>query len=267
MKLNLDGIRPEDKQLAINIRNYLVSGKRVIGDPGEGLRQTLAKLEKKREERNFGITDWVVKDSALEQQIALTKAGIEGEEKLCDYLERLIKFDDPLNGLVAFASLAYDFGDGTPKDYIPDTDTLLVYGNNILIVDAKNIKTKPDQLIMLVGDLLVDADNMKELIEVHPSTHIWTKVMEQNDIPLGSIDGYVCIVNDTQVEIIRDDAWHESHTKPIHISELKGVLERWVKDKDDTLSLKMLTEIAKAQIKKEKDLSFDVNEIKRHFGI
>ena len=42
MKLNQDGIQQEDKQLAINVRNYLVAGNRVIGDPGEGLRQTLA---------------------------------------------------------------------------------------------------------------------------------------------------------------------------------------------------------------------------------
>ena len=45
MKLVLDGIKPEDKNLAINVMNYLKSGNRVIGDPGEGLRQTLAKLE------------------------------------------------------------------------------------------------------------------------------------------------------------------------------------------------------------------------------
>ena len=93
------------------------------------------------------------------------------------------------------------------------------------------------------------------------------KVMEKNNIPIDSIDGYVCIVNDTETEIIRTDEWYESHTKLIHISELKGILEEWVQGKDNKLSLKMLTEIAKAQIKKEKNISFDVDSIKRRFGV
>ena len=49
-----------------------------------------------------------------------------------------------------------------------------------------------------------------------------------------SIDGYVCIVNDTQTDIIRDEEWYQCHTKLIHISELKGILEEWVQGKDNT---------------------------------
>lgn len=267
MKLNQDGINPEDKNLAINIRNYLIAGNRVIGDPGEGLKQTLAKLEEQRDNRNFGILDWKIKDSELENQISKTKAGITGEEKLCDYLATLIKYDDKLEGLVAFASLAYDFGEENELDYIPDTDTLLVYGNHILVVDAKNLKTKPGTPLMLLDNLVVDAEKGKELIEVHPSTHIWEKVMAQAGIPLDSIDGYVCIVNDQEVEIIRDEHWYACHTKLIHIAELKDILEEWVEGKDNKLSLKMLTEITKAQIKKEKNLSFNIDEIKRKFDI
>ena len=267
MKLNQDGIKPEDKQLAVNVRNYLITGNRVIGDPGEGLRQTLAGLENERDNKEYSKTDWVVKDAELEQQIFLTKAGITGEEKLCDYLSTLIKYDDKLNGLVAFASLAYDFGTENNKDYIPDTDTLLVYGNHLLVVDAKNLKTKHNQVLMLSEGTVIDADKGKELIEVHPSTHIWQKVMENANIPLESIDGYVCIVNDTQIEIMRTDEWYSSHTKLIHVSELKDILEEWVEGKDNTLHLNMLTEIAKAQIKKEKNVQFDVDSIKRKFGV
>ena len=117
MKLVQDGIKDNDKNLAINIRNYLMAGNRVIGDPGEGLKQTLIKLEEKRDNRNVGITEWMVKDAELETQISLTKAGIEGEKQLCDYLASLIKYDDKLNGLVAFASLAYDFGEENNKEY------------------------------------------------------------------------------------------------------------------------------------------------------
>lgn len=337
MKLNQDGIKPEDKQLAINLRNYLIAGNRVIGDPGEGLRQTLAQLEEQLNSREFGKTDWEMKDPELESQISKTKAGIKGEEELCEYLARLVKYDDKLNGLIAFASLAYKFEnkdkanfvnsledatfiDATytnddvvlkysngmlihvsiddynsnalfiktksigdvireyalsveeppkqpEKDYIPDTDTLLVFGNNLLVVDAKNIKVKPNQSLMLMDGCVVDADKGKEIIEVHPSTHIWQEVMKSNGIQLDSIDGYVCIVNDTPVEIIRNDEWEKSHTKLIHISELKDILEEWAKDKNNTLSLKMLTEIAKAQIKKERNISFDVDSIKRKFGV
>lgn len=337
MKLNQDGIRQEDKQLAINVRNYLVAGNRVIGDPGEGLRQTLAQLEEQRDSREFGKTDWEMKDPELEAQISKTKAGIEGEEKLCEFLARLVKYDDKLNGLVAFASLAYKFEDTSQvsftnslenanfskaeqvddevllhytngmkihvnpddyfgneltieimspsevireyalsvdepqvkseKDYIPDTDTLLVYGNHLLVVDAKNLKVKNGQTLMISNGVVMDADKGKEIIEVHPSTHIWSKVMANAGIPLESIDGYVCIVGDIPIEIIRDDEWYSCHTKLIHISELKQILYKWVEGKDNTLSLKMLTEIAKAQIKKERNISFDVDSIKRKFGV
>ena len=266
MRLNQDGIRPEDKQLAIKVRNYLIAGSRVIGDPGEGLRQTLAKLEEQKNSKVYTAIDWRVKDAELESQISKTKAGIEGEEKLCEYLASLIKYDDKLDGLIAFASLSYEL-ENNDKDYIPDTDTLLVYGNHLLVVDAKNLKTKPGQSLMLLDGVVVDAEKGKEILEVHPSTHIWTKVMQNAGIPIESIDGYVCIVNDNEVEIVRTDEWYESHTKLIHIAELRSVLEEWVEGKDNTASLKLLTEIAKAQIKKEKNISFDVDSIKRKFNI
>ena len=267
MKLILDGINPEDKTLATNVMNYLKDGNRVIGDPGEGLRHTLSELEKKRDNKNVGVMDWEMKDLELEQQIALTKAGIEGEEKLCSYLATLIKHDDKLNGLVAFASLSYDLGENY-QSYIPDTDTLLVYGNNILIVDAKNIKTKPNQVLAEIEGVIMDMDKGKEILEVHPSTHIWEKIFRKAGIEIGSIDGYVCIVNDTPVQIIRDDAWYNSKTKLIHISELRDILENWASSiPNNNLYLNMLTEIAKAQIKKETDSTVDVDKLKRMFGI
>ena len=265
MKLVQDGIKPEDKQLAINVRNYLVSGNRVIGDPGEGLKQTLKKLEEQRDSKIIGKADWFMKDTDLEEQISKTVAGIKGEESLCEYLTRLIKYDDALNGLIAFASLSYQQEDNT-LDYIPDTDTLLVYGKHLLVIDAKNIKTKPNKPLMLCSGVVVD-DKGKEILEVHPSTHIWERVMKNANIEIESIDGYVCIVNDTETEIIRTEEWYECHTKLIHISELKSILEEWVIDKDNTLYLNMLTEIAKAQIKKEKNLSMDLDAIKRKFNV
>ena len=265
MKLNQDGINKEDLQLALNVRNYLIAGNRVIGDPGEGLRQTLAKLEEENKNSSNDITEWKVKNVDLINRIAKTKAGIEGEEKLCDYLSTLIKFDDKLDGLIAFASLSYEL-ENNDKDYIPDTDILLVYGQHILILDAKNIKLKPNSELMLIDGVVMDAKG-NIVLEVHPSTHIWVNIMNQQNIKLDSIDGYVCLVTNQPVDIIRTDEWYSSHTKLIHANELKEILEEWVQDKDNTLSLKMLTEISKAQIKKEKDISFDVNDIKRKFNI
>lgn len=265
MKLVQDGISPEDKNLALNVRNYLVSGNRVIGDPGEGLRQTLKTLEDKRDSRVIAKDEWFMKDSELEEQISKTSAGIVGEEKLCEHLTQLIKYNDKLNGLVAFASLSYQQEDND-LDYIPDTDTLLVYGKNLLVIDAKNLKIKRGKSLMLMDGIIVD-EKGKEVLEVHPSTHIWQKVMKKAGIEIESIDGYVCIISDTETEIVRNDEWYDCHTKLIHISELKGILEEWVADKDNTLYLNMLTEIAKAQIKKEKHLSIDIDSIKRKFGI
>ena len=133
-------------------------------------------------------------------------------------------------------------------------------------IKAKNIKTKPNKPLMLCSGAVVD-DKGKEILEVHPSTHIWERVMKNANIEIESIDGYVCIVNDTETEIIRTEEWYECHTKLIHISELKTILEEWVANKDNTLYLNMLTEIAKAQIKKEKNLSMDLDAIKRKFNV
>jgi hypothetical protein len=269
-KLNKDNILPEDHDLAINVRNYIRSGDRVIGTPGEGLRQTLVELEHKRDaQKNVSILDWSMKDPELETQIALTKAGLEGEIKLCEYLQTLLKNDDKLQGIVAFASLSSEPEKFEQLGYTPDTDTLLVYGRNLLVIDAKNLKLKPNQEVILVGNVLMDPDKGKELLTVHASTPIWENIMSKRGLPIDSIDGYVCIVNDTPIDICRDDEWYASTTKPIHISELRVILEEWVESHSDcdTMYLDTLVEVAKTQIKEEKNISFDVNAIKRMYGI
>ena len=267
--LDKNNISEEDNQIAINVRNHIRQGNRVIGVPGEGLRQTLIELEHKRDEQKK-ISDiaWEMSDPELEQQIALTKAGIEGEKQLCEYLERILKLDDKLQGVVAFASLSYEPERYKDLGYTPDTDTLLVYGHNILIIDAKNLKLKPNQEIILVGNSLVDPEKGKELLTVNPSVQVWEKIMANKNIPIDSIDGYVCIVNKTPVNIDRDDEWYASHIKPIHISELLEVLEDWIAScPGETMYLDMLTEVAKAQIKEDRNLSFDPDAIKRKYGV
>ena len=64
----------------------------------------------------------------------------------------------------------------------------------------------------------------------------------------------VCIVGKTPITIVRDEMWEHSTTKPIHIAELRSVLHEWVSGKDNTLRLDILTEVAKAQIKRRKDI-------------
>lgn len=265
MLLNKDGIREEDKSLAIGVRNHIANGQFVIGNPGLGLKLTLAKLEEERDNKVFNPADWAMKDANLEEQIAKTKAGIEGEKKICDYLARLLKHDAELRGLVVFASLSYE-QENNDLDYIPDTDILLVYGQHLMVVDAKNIKTKPEKPLMLEDGIIVD-DKGKEVLEVHPSTHIWKRVLNNAGIPFESVEGYVCIVNDNETNIIRNDEWYSSQTKLIHISELRQILHEWIKGKNDTLYLNMLTEIAKAQIKESKSTDIDFDSIKKKFGI
>lgn len=262
-KINMDGIEPEDRLLASKMLSALKNDNRLFGNPAEGLRQTLSRLEKEQNSKEVSPLDWVVKDSELTEQIAKTKAGIKGEVDLCDYIKKLIEDNEKLDGMVVFASLSYDLGKSEELGYTPDTDILLVYGKNILIIDAKNIKTKPGQLLVFIEGGLYDADKMKLIIEFHPSTHIWKKVMEDHNIPLESIDGYVVIVNDVETSIVKNEDWYSCHCKPIHAADLRGILEKWVEGKDSTLSLKMLTEISKAIIEKEKATGVDKDQMLR----
>ena len=223
MKLNKDGILQEDKEIAIDLVNTLRTLIRVILNPAQGLKETLKKLEDKRDNVSFGKTDWMMKDTELEEQISKLKAGIKGEEELSDYLSTLLRYDNKLNGLIAFASLSAE-QDNNQLDYIPDSDFLLVYGSNILVVDAKNISTKSEMTLYLEEGVIM-TDKGKELLEVHPSTHIWQNLLKDQ---IGTIDGYVCIVNKTGCQIYRNEEWYNNHYKLIHISELQQVLEEWV---------------------------------------
>ena len=185
---------------------------------------------------------------------------------LCDYLSTLLKYDDKLEGIVAFASLSYE-QDNNALDYIPDTDVLLVYGRNVLILDAKNIKVKPNQELAIEGQSIIETAKGKEILEVHSSVPIWKRVFNKANIQIDSIDGMVCIVGKTPITIVRDEMWEHSTTKPIHIAELRSVLHEWVSGKDNTLRLDILTEVAKAQIKEEKTLGLNLDAMKKELGI
>lgn len=269
MILNKDNIKQEDISLAISVRNYLRNGLVVIGNPGLGLKKTLAHLEEQLSSIVYSPTDWKMNNEDLELQIALTKAGIDGEKDLCEYLAKLLKYDDKLDGIVAFASLSYEdsSNDFEQHDYIPDTDVLLVYGRNILIIDAKNLKTKSNRIYRLEDGCILD-DKDKLILEVKSSIPIWRRVFSNANIDIDSISSYVCIVNKTTTNI--EEPYEEgfSNNTLIHISNLKDVLHSWIDAiSDNTVYLSILTEIAKSQIREEKHTEINFDNMKKLLGV
>jgi len=269
MKLNSDNIREEDRKLAISLYNSIKQGNRCVGSPAEGLKETLKKLEAEESKGKEKVTDWLLDDKERKETIMKLRAGIKGEEDLANFLTLLLKESKDLDGVIAFASLSYE-QENNDKDYIPDSDFLLIYGTNILIVDAKNISTNPDVPIWLNNGVIETVEKGKFILEVHQSTHIWEKVLNDKGLKFDTMDGYVCIVNTSGATIKRNEEWENSHTKLIHISELYQELLKWVEqcktDNTDICYLATLTEIAKAQIRKEKS-GLDLEKMKRQFGV
>lgn len=267
MRIIKDGIKEEDKQIALDILNKLRAEERTFGSPAEGLHKTLAKLnESAPAEDSFDSTSYNLKDQEYEKQVSKLKAGIKGEEELSEYFEKLLRLNTKLSDMVVFASL----GDtDTDKDYIPDTDFLCIYGKDIMIVDAKNLKVKKDIPIFVKGDGIYSATKQDEpLIEVHSSVPVWKDILAKDyGGEVGSINGCVCIINKTGIEVYKNDAWENSDIKPIHIAELESFLEEWIKDKEPVYDLKMLVAIAKQQIQKENDTGLDLSDAKRIFEV
>lgn len=249
MRINKNNIKDEDKELAIRLLNKLRAGKRVIGNPAEGLKITLRKLDKELADFNTksSPTEFKIKNKSLVSDINLLKAGISGEEKLSEYLEILIKHNKKINNIIAFASLNNTECGSSSEDFLFDTDFILVYGNHLLILDAKNIHTSPEI------PLYIDEENIlknpsKEILALSPSTHIWRETFSKNRIPISSISGCIIIVNDSGAIILKNQTWYQSDCKPMHISDLESYLMQWIEGKDDEASLSLLTKLAKYQI-------------------
>lgn len=264
-----DEILPEDKSDALRLINRLKVGDRVFGNPGEGLKQTLKKLEDAQTDnvKNKDVLDYLDNDSEYRKQCALLKAGISGEEQLAEYFEKIIKHDKILQDIILFASLSDPQQNSGGDEYISDSDFLLVYGTHILILDAKNISTNPEFPIYLDGNTLVTVGG-KEIMEFHPSTFIWKNIFISNNVFYSSLSGCVIIVNKVGATVWRNKEWYPSDVKPLHISELVGFLHEWVKDKDPEVHLPLLLTLSKMQIKKEKSLeSCNLRNKMERFGI
>lgn len=268
MKILKQNVSQEDKEYALDILNKLRSGVRVFGSPAEGLKKTLTKLEENApEDDDINSLEYHLNDSEYEEKKAKLKKGIKGEETLAEYWEKAIRLDPLLSDIVVYASLG-DESQQEEKDYIPDTDFLCLYGNNILVVDAKNINTKSDIPLFVQGNGIFTAlDHDKPILEVNSSTGFWKKVFSQEySGKIDSISGCVCIINKTGCEVFKDEDWLSSDIKPIHISDLVEFLHEWIKEKEPVFDLSLLTLIMKRQIRQtESDL--DLSYGKRIFGV
>lgn len=266
MKLVKDYIEDEDKMLAKRIIDKLKLGNRVFGNPGEGLKQTLKKLEDDLAyaEKNKGALDFLDNDGDIRANIAKIKAGINGEETLAEYFEKIVKYDEKLQDIILFASVS-DPNHQASEDYISDSDFIAVYGNNILILDAKNIMTNPELPIYLDGNDLV-AVGGATILELHPSTYVWKKILQNNDVTYISLNGCVVIVNKKGASIWKNQDWHKSDVKPVHISDLVNFLHNWIENKTPEVNLSLITTLAKMQIKKE-DSGLNIRDRMRRFGV
>lgn len=263
MKINKDNILEEDKELAVQLLNNLRAGNRVLGNPGRGLEITLRDLEEKRDNVSLTKLQWGLKDKELEDNIAKLKAGIEGEKLLSEFLQRLIKYDDRLQDIIAFGSLAIGESD---ENFIRDSDFLVIYNDNILVVDAKNISTNPKVPIHFCGkDIVTDTDKPKVLLEgINSSEKVWKNFFEEKSLNINSISNVVCIVNKSGAYITEPE---NSQLELIHIADLDEYLVKWVSGIDsDITHLSLIVEISKCQIRKEKS-GLDLSYMKKAFKI
>lgn len=209
--------------------------------------------------------DFLDNDDEFRVNYAKLKAGINGEEMLAEYFEKIIKHDLELQDVILFASLSDPEQDNGDGEYISDSDFIAVYGNHILILDSKNILTNPEIPIYLQGnDLCTVGGNA--ILELHPSTHIWQRVFQNYNVPYESIHGCVVIVNKRGACIWKNKDWHQSEVKPLHVSELVNFLHEWIKDKEPTTNLSLLTALVKMQVKKEQS-NLNLRDNMKRFGI
>lgn len=264
---DVDYIAKEDRMLALSVLNRIRTGDRVFGSVAEGLKETLKQVEKDLQstEDNRGKLEVLDNTGEFKDQIRLLKAGIKGEEELAEYFEKIVKYDEKLEDIICFASLSDPDQDSGNGDYISDSDFVAVYGNNILILDAKNIRTNPEMPIYLDGNDLVTVGG-NPLLELHPSVHIWRNIFRKYNCMYLSIHGCVIIVNKTGACVWKNGEWYKSEVKPIHISELVNYLHEWIEGKEPTVNLSLLTTIAKMQIKKE-GTKLDLSAARKRFKV
>lgn len=266
MRVDKSGIPEEDHEYAIQILNTIRQQHRVIGNPARGLEITLSDLEKKRDSVEKSPTKWLLKDSETAAKIALLKAGIKGEQDCCEFLSQILKYDDALGDCIAFASLSME-QENNDKDYIPDSDIMIVHNNNFLIIDAKNISTNPNVPIKLDGgDIITDSEKPKMILEgVHSSVHVWEEYFDKLGVKYNSIKNIICIVNESGAYITGS---YNTSMELIHIVQLQDYLMKWytLPTNVDYVRLYDLLQVAKCQIRKEKS-DLDLSNMRKLFKV
>lgn len=266
MRIDKNGIKEENKEQAVHILNFLRAGNRVIGNPAQGLKTTLSELEEQRDSVEISKLDWALRDRELEDSIAKLKAGIEGEKNLASFLSQLLKYNDDLDGVIAFASLSQE-QENNDKDYIPDSDFVLIHNDKLLIIDAKNISTSPKTRIHLEGrDIITDGKNPKTLLEgINSSEKVWVDFFNANGLPFSSIANVICIVNNFGADISPSV---DSNMDLIHIASLNNYLLQWhsLESNEQMVRLNTLVELSNCQIRHEKS-NLDLSKIKKELKV
>lgn len=273
MRIDKNGVSEENRIEAASILQKLRDGSRLFGNVAEGLEKTLKKREKELEEftKASNPLDFLHDDSEFREDIKKLKAGINGELKLAEYIETIIKLDDELQDIIFFASLADPDQQDIAKEngYISDSDFIAVYGNDILIIDAKNVNTTPEIPLFIQGKTLISAAGV-EIYELHPAVHVWRKVFEKYGINyISSVHGCSVIVNNKGATIWRNPAWKASEAKPLHIAEFRQFLLDWIekKDKNPVVNLNLLVTISKMQIRTGNSETDKIKEKMKSFGV
>lgn len=272
MKLHkdIDNIAEKDKAEALKIINKLKYGDRVFGNPAEALKETLKRKEEELAniENDKDKLDFLSNDGDILADIAKIKAGIKGEETLAEYFERIVKYDKELQDIIVFASLSDPTQNeiGDELGYIADSDFIAVYGNHVLILDAKNIITSPEIPIYLMGNELVAAGG-KTLLELHPSINIWRNIFKRYNVSYFSISGCVVIINNKGACIWKNDEWYNSDVKPLHIADLVSFLHQWIDGKKPETDLSLLLSLSKMQVKKNNVAAEKIRNQMRRFNI
>ncbi len=273
LKKDRENIKEEDLALAKKVIVKLKTGNRVFGNPAEGLKDTLRKKEKELNdlELHRGKLDFLSNDAELIADIAKLKAGIRGEETLAEYLQQVVKYDKELQDIVFFASLSDPSQNSGGDEYVSDSDFVAVYGDHVLILDAKNIPTNPEIPIYIdksSGVTELVAAGGKSLLELHPSTYVWRKVFQNANVTYLSIRGCVVIVNKSGATIWKNKEWHSSDVKPIHIADLVDFLHTWIEGKAPETSLSLLVTLTKMQIKHDDGgVAMNIRNAMRRFGV
>lgn len=285
MKIDKSNIRNEDSKLAIQMLNKLRSGQRVFGNPGEFSNYSLKKLSDQNTKSSNSLDDafnklkWQNDDEELKKNIAKAKAQKKREIELSEYIEKIIKNDKSLDGIISFASLLFndkEFIENQEDDkfiyYIP---FVLIYGKSCLIIQVVSMMTNTknpmfvtyaknelDENIPFNWDICSSFGSTKEKL-TDPKYSV-EKFCNEYGAEFNNVDGLAMFVNRKGALIYKNAEWYESNCKPLHISEFLKFIREWIKDKDNTCCLNDLVQLSKLQVRKEKpEMSYDFS----NFGL